>query len=60
MYVDESGNSDLNDTGDPNSRFLSLTGVVIDLEHVRHNVHPEMESFKARYFDSHPDEPIIW
>ncbi len=59
MYVDESGNSDLNDTGDPNSRFLSLTGVVIDLEHVRHNVHPEMESFKARYFDSHPDEPII-
>lgn len=59
MYVDESGNSDLNDTGDPNSRFLSLTGVVIDLEHVRHKVHPEMESLKVRYFDSHPDEPII-
>ena len=59
MYVDESGNSDLNYTGDPNSKFLALTGVVIDLEHVRNKVHPEMESLKTAYFDSHPDEPVI-
>ena len=59
MYVDESGISDLNYTGDPNSRFLALTGVVIDLEHIRNKVHPEMESLKAVYFDSHPDEPVI-
>ena len=59
MYVDESGNSDLNYTGDPNGRFPALTGVVIDLEHVQNKVHPEMESLKATYFDSHPDEPVI-
>ena len=59
MYVDESGNSDLNYRGDPNSRFLALTGVIIDLEHVQNKVHPEMESLKATYFNSHPDEPVI-
>ena len=59
MYVDESGNSNLHHTENPNERFLALTGVVIDLEHVRDSVHPEMESLKAEYFDSHPDEPVI-
>ena len=59
MYVDESGNSDLNYTADPNRRFLALTGVVIDLEHVQNTVHPEMEALKAMYFGSHPDDPVI-
>lgn len=60
MYVDESGNSDLNYTAGPNSRFLALTGVVIDLGHVQNTVHPELESLKAQFFDSHPDEPVIF
>lgn len=59
MYVDETGNSDLKHTDDPNHRFLGLTGVIVDLAHVRETVHPEMESLKVRYFDSHPDEPVI-
>ena len=59
MYVDETGNSDLKHTDDPNHRFLGLTGVIVDLAHVRETVHPEMESLKARYFGSHPDEPVI-
>ena len=59
MYVDETGNSDLKHTDDPNHRFLSLTGVIVDLDHIRETVHPEMESLKVRYFDSHPDEPVI-
>ena len=59
MYIDETGNTDLNHADDPNHRFLSLTGVIVDLEHIRETVHPEMESLKVRYFDSHPDEPVI-
>jgi len=59
MYVDEVGNSDMGSSDNPNHRFLSLTGVIIDLEHVKNVLHPEMEDLKVRYFNSHPDEPII-
>lgn len=60
MYVDEVGNSDLGSSGNPNHRFLSLTGVVIELGHVMDAVHPQMEALKTKYFKSHPDEPIIF
>ena len=40
-------------------RFLSLTGVIAESDHVRHRIHPELESIKTRYFDSHPDEPVV-
>ena len=60
MYVDETGDAGLNRADDPRHRFLSLTGVIIDLAHVRFNVYPEMESLKSRYFDSHPDDPVIF
>ncbi len=59
MYVDEVGNPDLRSSDDPNHRFLSLTGVIMDLEHVRKVVNPEMEALKHRYFAAHPDEPLI-
>jgi len=59
MYVDEVGNPDLGSSDDPNHRFLSLTGVIISLDHVRDVVHPEMEALKDEYFGSHPDEPVI-
>lgn len=59
MYVDEVGNADLRSSDDPNHRFLSLTGVVIELEHVECDVHPQMEALKAEFFGSHPDDPVI-
>jgi len=59
MYVDEVGNADLGSSDNPNHRFLSLTGVVIELGHVVSVVHPQMESLKSRYFGSHPDDPVI-
>lgn len=59
MYIDETGNSDVKHTDDPNRRFLSLTGVIADLAHVREKMHPEMERLKFRYFGSHPDDPVI-
>ncbi len=59
IYVDEVGNPDLESSDNPNHRFLSLTGVVIRLDHVRDVLHPQMEALKAKYFDYHPDEPVI-
>lgn len=60
MYIDETGTSDLKHADNPRHRFLSLTGVIIALGHVRSSVYPEMESLKSRYFDSHPDDPVIF
>jgi len=59
MYVDEVGNADLRSSADPNHRFLSLTGVVIELGHVESVVHPQMEALKSAYFESHADDPVI-
>jgi hypothetical protein len=59
MYVDEVGNSDLASSRDPNHRYLSLTGVILELEYVARVVFPALEDLKARYFGSHPDDPII-
>ncbi len=59
LYVDEVGNSDLNASENPNHRYLSLSGVIMELEYVRTTVFPAVESLKERYFNSHPDEPLI-
>ncbi|MEN6371400.1 MAG: DUF3800 domain-containing protein [Armatimonadota bacterium] len=60
IYIDEVGNSDLGSCQDPNHRFLSLTGVIVELGHVQSVIHPQMEALKGKYFNSHPDEPIIF
>lgn len=60
MYIDEVGNHDLEvATRDPNHRYLSLTGVIFDLEYVRALVAPRLEDLKWRHFGSHPDNPVI-
>jgi Protein of unknown function (DUF3800) len=59
MYVDEVGNNDLRASQDPNHRYLSLTGVVLELGYVDKVVFPGLEELKKRYFGSHPDEPIV-
>lgn len=59
MYVDEVGNPDLGSSDNPNHRFLSLTGITVDLDYVRDVLHPEMEALKQQYFGAHPDEPIV-
>ena len=59
LYIDESGNSDMKKSDDLNHRFLSLTGVIVNLKYVDERMHPEMEDMKRRYFGSHPDEPVI-
>jgi hypothetical protein len=59
LYIDEVGNSDLGASRNPNHRYLSLTGVIIDLMHVDNVVHPHLEGLKRSYFQSHPDDPIV-
>jgi len=59
LSIDEVGNPDLEHSADPNHRFLSLTGVIAGLDHVRMRIHPEMEALKIKHFGSHPDDPII-
>jgi uncharacterized protein DUF3800 len=60
LYVDEVGNSDLESSDNPNHRFLSLTGVILELPYVAQVLHPQMEGLKAEFFGSHPDEPVIF
>jgi hypothetical protein len=60
LYIDEVGNSDMGASGNPNHRYLNLTGVIIDLDYVRTVLHPETEALKHKYFDSHPDDPIVF
>jgi len=59
IYVDEVGNADLGSSDDPNHRFLSLTGICVNLEYVRTTLAPEMERLKSAHFESHPDEPVV-
>lgn len=60
MYIDEVGNPDLGSSENPLHRFLSLTGVIIDMGYVSRVLHPQMETLKSEYFGSHPDDPVIF
>jgi hypothetical protein len=59
MYVDEVGNSGMTASHDSRHRYLSLTGIIIELDYVNTDVFPALEALKRKYFGSHPDEPII-
>lgn len=60
VYIDEVGNHDLTHTEDPNQRFLSLTGIILESEYTLNTVQPEMNQIKQRYFQHDPDESIIF
>jgi Protein of unknown function (DUF3800) len=60
LYIDEVGNPGLRaGTLHPNERYLSLTGVVAELDHVDQVMAPELDKLKRRYFESHADEPVV-
>ncbi len=59
LYVDEVGNSDLGASKDPNHRYLSLTGVILELGYVDEVAAPSLETLKRRYFVTHVDDPIV-
>ena len=59
MYVDEVGNPSLESSTDARHRYLSLTGVVMELSYVDRVVFPELEALKRTYFGGHVDEPVV-
>ncbi len=60
IYIDEVGNNDLRSSDNPNHRYLSLTGIIFELNYVKNTLHPSIEALKEKYFNPHPDEPIIF
>jgi hypothetical protein len=60
MYVDEVGHVDMSAEEHSPSRFLSLTGVIMSLDHARDQLSPRFEALKRAHFGQHPDEPIIF
>ncbi len=59
LYVDEVGNSDLEASEHPNHRYLSLTGIMVELSYVESVLFPALEQLKRRFFASHPDDPVV-
>lgn len=59
LYIDEVGNADLASSSDPNHRYLSLTGIILNFDYVSTTVFSTIEGLKRDYFRSHPDEPVI-
>ena len=60
IYIDEVGNSDLKSSTNTEHRFLCLTGIIAELDYVRTVLQPQLEALKEKYFNSHPDEPIVF
>ena len=61
IYIDEVGNDKVQTRkSDVNSRFLTLTGVVMESGYVKNIAAPELEGLKRKHFPSHhPDDPVI-
>lgn len=60
LYIDETGNADLQASRDPNHRYLSLTGVIVHRDHVTLALTPRLNELKNEIFRPDPDEPIIF
>lgn len=60
LYIDEVGNHDLTHAENPNERFLSLTGVIIESQYCINELIPSMEEMKRNFFSKDPDVPIIF
>jgi len=59
IYIDEVGTHDLAHADDPNQRFLSLTGVILESEYTLKVLQPEMNQLKQDFFQRDPDEPVL-
>jgi hypothetical protein len=44
---------------DPNHRYLSLTGIAMEMTYVDTFLFPSMEQLKRQFFESHPDDPVV-
>lgn len=58
LYLDEVGTDDLTCLDQDNHRYLSLTGVIVQLSHVDAFLNPALRDIKNTVFDTDPDEII--
>lgn len=59
MYLDECGTEDYNCVDDTGGRYLTLVGVIMDLDHVPETT-KRLNLIRDRFFASDPDEPVIF
>lgn len=59
IYIDETGNHDMNHADDPNQRFLALTGVILESGYNASVLQPEVDAIKRQFFQKDPDTPVI-
>jgi len=58
LYLDEVGTDDLSCLENDNHRYLSLTGLAVDISHVGSFLNPAIREIKNTVFDVDPDEVI--
>lgn len=59
IYIDESGNHDLENSDQDGTRFLSLTGVAVSDSVVREAIEPQMQRLKDAYFPRACEDPPV-
>lgn len=59
LYIDESGDHCFNEINSPDKRFFALLGCIFEEEYYINSFQPSLESLKRKYFNYHPDEPVI-
>ena len=59
MYIDESGDHAYKHTGNLDTRYLGLTGVLIIKKYYDKRIQPELEELKRRIFRYDPDDPPV-
>lgn len=60
LYVDEVGTDAMTNLEEDNHRYLSLTGVAMEVTHARDHLAPACDWIKANIFDHDPDAPLIF
>ena len=59
VYIDESGDHTYRATENLSTRYLALTGVVVDRAHYVASIVPALNALKRKHFADDPDNPVI-
>ena len=60
LYLDEAGDHVYSRNEDNVvSRYLGITGVIVENDYYKKVIHPDFTEFKERHFPHNPDEPVI-
>ena len=60
LFIDESGDHTYKRLDNPDTRYLGLTGVLLEKDYYIEHAQPELEDIKKRIFRYDPDDPPIF